>query len=202
MPVKSLTFDRHINLVKGVFHDIVRVQLIDPANGNIHVGLKWLGKEQKLRPRQRLEALQSEVLALEHFNAGGWDARSWYRGKPSSDGMYTGSERTNSASFQEESMASTIPMKGSCEDQVVVDGEFIKTSVEVALVDEPTSSIDDDECEDDPWRSISISSGRDGVIYLHCGTSLDAKSTVFWLGLCLNMTLTASWYEEGRSLHC
>ena len=54
-------------------------------------------------------------------------------------------------------------MKSSCEDQVVVDGEFIETSVEVALVDEPTSSIDDDECEDDPWRIISTASEHDGV---------------------------------------
>ena len=80
VPVKSLAFDRHVDLVEGVLHDIVRVQLIDPANGDIYIGLKWLGKEQKLRPRQRMEALQPEVFALEHFNAGGWDARSWDRG--------------------------------------------------------------------------------------------------------------------------
>lgn len=41
-------------------------------------------------------------------------------------------------------------MESSREDEVVVDGEFVETVVEVALVDKAAGFVDDDEGVDDP----------------------------------------------------
>lgn len=57
MPIKGLALDRHIDLVEGVLHDVVRIQLVDLADDDIHVRLVRLGEEQELRARQSLKAL-------------------------------------------------------------------------------------------------------------------------------------------------
>jgi hypothetical protein len=41
-------------------------------------------------------------------------------------------------------------MEGASKHQVVVDGEFVQSRVEVPLVYESASSIDDDQRKDDP----------------------------------------------------
>jgi hypothetical protein len=47
-------------------------------------------------------------------------------------------------------------MEGASKHQVVVDGEFVQSRVEVPLVYESASSIDDDQCKDDPAKHPSI----------------------------------------------
>lgn len=70
MSVKGFTFDRHIDLIERVLHHIIRVELVHPSNDDIDVRLMRLREEQEFGARHRLEALQSEVLALEHFEPG------------------------------------------------------------------------------------------------------------------------------------
>ncbi len=69
LAIKHLTPDRVIDLVKRVLHHVVRVQLIDLLQDRIHILLRRLREYQKLGPRQRLKALQPEVLRLQHFDA-------------------------------------------------------------------------------------------------------------------------------------
>ncbi len=65
MTIKRFTLDRHINLIERIFHDIVGVELIDTPHDDVDVGLIGFGEEQEFGPRQGLEALHPEVLALE-----------------------------------------------------------------------------------------------------------------------------------------
>lgn len=43
-----------------------------------------------------------------------------------------------------------LPMKGACEDEIVVCRELLETSLEVSLVDQATGLVDDDEGVDNP----------------------------------------------------
>jgi hypothetical protein len=65
LPVEHLAPDRHLQLVEGILHDVVRVQVVDPVHGHVDVGLQRLGEEQKLGAGQGGEALQPEVLRLQ-----------------------------------------------------------------------------------------------------------------------------------------
>lgn len=58
--------------------------------------------------------------------------------------------------FNQYALRPNVPVKCARQDQVVVDGELVETPVEVALIDEPTGSIDDDESEDDPADPQSV----------------------------------------------
>ena len=54
-----------------------------------------------------------------------------------------------------------LPMKGACEDEVVVRGQFLEPGLELSVVDETTSLVDDDERKDRPilFESL-VSSGK------------------------------------------
>lgn len=67
LSVKHLTPDGHLELVKRVLHDIVGVQLVDASDGDVDVGLRRVGEEQELGARHGVEALQPEILGLEHL---------------------------------------------------------------------------------------------------------------------------------------
>ena len=67
MSIKSLALDRHVDLVKGILHDVVGVELVHPTDDDVDVGLVRLGEEQELGAGQRLETLQPEMLRLEHL---------------------------------------------------------------------------------------------------------------------------------------
>lgn len=69
LAIKHLAPNRVIDLVERVLHDIVRVQLIDLLEDRIHILLRRLREYQELGPRQRLKALQPEVLRLQDFDA-------------------------------------------------------------------------------------------------------------------------------------
>lgn len=88
MAIKGLTLDRHIDLIKGILHDIVGVQLIHPSDHDIDIRLQGFGEEEELGPRQGLKALQSEALALEHFEARRGLPRSTRRVQAGRDGVY------------------------------------------------------------------------------------------------------------------
>ncbi len=93
MPIKGLAFDRHIKLVKGILHNVVRVQLVHPADDHIHIGLVRFGEEQELRAREGLEALQPEILALQQLDAGRWHAWSGHGVQARGDSMNSGKKK-------------------------------------------------------------------------------------------------------------
>lgn len=76
MPVKCLASDGHLNLVKRVLHDIVRIELVNPAEDDIDIGLLRLRKEEELGASQGLEALHPKVFTLHNLQARGWHATS------------------------------------------------------------------------------------------------------------------------------
>lgn len=78
-PVKHLTADGHLQLVERVLHDVVRVQLVDPPRGHIHVRLGVVGVQEELGARHGVEALQAEVLCLHDLEPG---RRLWPGGDP------------------------------------------------------------------------------------------------------------------------
>ena len=138
MPVKRLTPHRHLQLIERIFHHIIRIQLIDPPHNHIHIRLLRLGEQQELRPGHRLEARQAEERRLEHFDAGERGARDRRRGGGDEGGRC------------ERARDGVHAVEGPREDEVVVDGELVQPVVEVALVDETASFVDDDEGVDDP----------------------------------------------------
>ena len=60
MPLKRLTPDRHLQLIKWILHNIVTIQFINPSHNYIDIGLLRLRKKQELRPRKSLKATESE----------------------------------------------------------------------------------------------------------------------------------------------
>lgn len=56
MPIKSLTPNRHLQLIKWVLHNIIRVNLIDLLQHDIDVRRDGIRKEKKLDAGDRLEA--------------------------------------------------------------------------------------------------------------------------------------------------
>ena len=57
-------------------------------------------------------------------------------------------------------------MEGTCEDEVVVCGEFVEGCGKVALVDETAGFVDDYEGVDDP-RDLLATIREDGVESIH-----------------------------------
>lgn len=74
MPIKRLTPNRHIQLIKRILHNKVRIQLIHLPQHDIDIGRQRIGKQQELGPRQRLEAGEAEPVGFEDLEAGGRDA--------------------------------------------------------------------------------------------------------------------------------
>lgn len=69
MSVKGFTSHRHFQLVEGVFHHIVRVQLVDLVDDGFHIAGHGVRKEQEFSAGQRLKTRQSEFVRLEIFQA-------------------------------------------------------------------------------------------------------------------------------------
>lgn len=74
MPIPRLGSDRHLDLIEGVLHDVVRIQLIHFSQNHIHVRLMRFREQEELRAGQSLEARQAKRLAFEDLEAGlgGW----------------------------------------------------------------------------------------------------------------------------------
>lgn len=70
-PIKHLTPDGHLQLVERVLHNIVRVQLVDPPRGDIHVRLRRISENEELGTRHGVEALKAKVLRLHDLQARG-----------------------------------------------------------------------------------------------------------------------------------
>lgn len=75
MPVECLTPHRHLQLVEGVLHHVVCIQLVDLVHDGVHVAGHGVGEEQELCASQCLEAGQAEPVRLEGLQACGWDTR-------------------------------------------------------------------------------------------------------------------------------
>lgn len=60
MPIKSLTPNRHFHLIKWIFGDVIREQLIHFPHDQIHIGLLWLREQQELDSANGLERGQAE----------------------------------------------------------------------------------------------------------------------------------------------
>ncbi|MCJ1240400.1 hypothetical protein MMC14_008402 [Varicellaria rhodocarpa] len=67
MPIEALAPDRHLDLIEGVLHHVIGVQLVDPPHDDLDVRLLRLGEQEELGPRERLEAGQAEEGRLEDF---------------------------------------------------------------------------------------------------------------------------------------
>lgn len=71
-PIKALTPDGHLRLIERILHHIIRIQLVNLPNDTVYVGLQWLREQEELGPRERGEALHTEVFGFEDFDAGWW----------------------------------------------------------------------------------------------------------------------------------
>lgn len=71
LPLPRLTPNRIINGIERILHHIIGIQLVDIPNDTVDIRLQRLREEQELGARERLEALQPEVLRLEHLDARG-----------------------------------------------------------------------------------------------------------------------------------
>lgn len=69
MPIKSLATHGHFQTIEGIFHDIVRIQLVDTLHDLIDIGLLGLGKQEEFDARHGLEAREPEQRALEDLEA-------------------------------------------------------------------------------------------------------------------------------------
>lgn len=79
MPIKRLTPNRHIKLIKRILHHKVRIQFIHLPYNNIDIRGHRIRKQEELRPRQRLETGESELLRFEVFESRCWNPRVWER---------------------------------------------------------------------------------------------------------------------------
>lgn len=75
MPVKCFTSYRHLQLVEGVLHHVVRIQLVDLVHDCLHVAGHGIREEQELGACQCLETGQAEPVRLEVLQPCSWDAR-------------------------------------------------------------------------------------------------------------------------------
>lgn len=67
MPIESFAPHRHLKLVEGVLHHVIRIKLIDLVHNNVHTASQRIGKEEEFRPGQGLEARQAKLFRLEEF---------------------------------------------------------------------------------------------------------------------------------------
>lgn len=66
--VKLFAAYRHFHCIKGVFHDIIGIELVDAMDHAVHVWLLRLCEQKELDPSQGLEALHSKVARLQHLD--------------------------------------------------------------------------------------------------------------------------------------
>ena len=64
MLVKLLTLYRLINLVKGIFKDVVAVQFVQPLAKHIQRVLRRIGKYNKQQPGESRKAVNFEIVRL------------------------------------------------------------------------------------------------------------------------------------------
>jgi hypothetical protein len=89
-PLKPLTPNRHLQLVKRVLHYIIRVQLIYLPNHTLRVRLPWFGEQQEFRACKRLETLPAEERRFEDVDARGGKRALVGGGRGSGDWGETG----------------------------------------------------------------------------------------------------------------
>lgn len=77
MPIECFASHRHFSLVERVLHDEVRIELIDLPHDCVHVTSQGIREQQEFRPRQGLEASQTELVRLEVVQASHWYAWVW-----------------------------------------------------------------------------------------------------------------------------
>lgn len=137
-PLKLLTAYRHLQLVEGILHHIIRVQLIHLSHNRVHIRLARFGEEQKLGAREGLKTVQPEGGGLEDLDSralvGGYGEGRW--------GERFG-DRVDA-------------VECSGEDEEVVDGDGVEVGGEGAVVDEATGFVDDDEGVDDPGGYVRV----------------------------------------------
>lgn len=74
MSVECFTAHWHLELIEGVLHHVVCIQLVDLVHDCVHAARRRVREKQELGPRQRLEACQAEPVCLEEFQARHRDA--------------------------------------------------------------------------------------------------------------------------------
>lgn len=146
-PLKLLHPNRHLQRIKRILHDLVRIDLITPPHHHLRIRLFRARKEQELHSRRRLEASQPEVRAFQTLDAGGgWFplGAGWRRGRRGGiDGARDGVDA----------------VEGAGKDQVVVAREVLEAGGEGARVDEAAGFVDDQQGKDDPSETMSAVRG-------------------------------------------
>jgi hypothetical protein len=140
--VKLVDADGHLETVEGVGHDVVGIDVVASASYLIRVGLLGTGEEQELCAGGSLETSQTEMRRLERLDARGLVctiARRCRRGCDGGQGARDGMDA----------------VKGAGQDEIVVGIELLEARRKVAVVDESTSLVDDQQSEDDPAVRMS-----------------------------------------------
>lgn len=76
--IKHFATYRHFQRVKGVFHNVIRVQVVNLPDGNIDIRLRCISEEEEFGPCQGVEALHTKVFRFQHFKTRGrfWSTRN------------------------------------------------------------------------------------------------------------------------------
>lgn len=145
--VKLVDTNGHLETVEGVGHDVVGIDVVASASNLVCVGLLRAGEKQELCAGGSLETGQTEVRRLERLNAGGLVgsiARRSRRGCDRRQGTRDGMDA----------------VKGTGQNEIVVGVELLEARRKVAVVDESTGLVDDEQSEDDPAMRMSAVVGQ------------------------------------------
>jgi hypothetical protein len=135
--VKLVDADGHLETVEGVGHDVVGIDVVASASDLIRVGLLGAGEEQELCAGGSLETGQTEMRRLERLDAGGLVCTIAGRCRRGCDGAQRARDGMDA-------------VKGTGQNEIVVGIELLKARRKVAVVDESTGLVDDEQSEDDP----------------------------------------------------
>jgi hypothetical protein len=135
--VKLVDADGHLETVEGVGHDVVGIDVVASASDLIGVGLLGAGEEQELCAGGSLETGQTEMRRLERLDAGGLVCTIAGRCRRGCDGAQRARDGMDA-------------VKGTGQNEIVVGIELLKARRKVAVVDESTGLVDDEQSEDDP----------------------------------------------------
>ncbi|KAL1984406.1 hypothetical protein VTN96DRAFT_9185 [Rasamsonia emersonii] len=68
MAIERFTSHRHFQLVEGILHDVVGVELVHFAHHGVDIGHQRIRKQQEFGPREGLEAGETETVGFEDLD--------------------------------------------------------------------------------------------------------------------------------------
>lgn len=70
MPIEGFTSHRHFQLIEGIFHHVVGVELVHFAHDDVNVGHQRIREQEKLGAGEGLEAGEAETVGFEDLDTG------------------------------------------------------------------------------------------------------------------------------------